>query len=61
MFWSVILLSFVFKLFKSHENNVKTEYNEQKGKYEYKIPTDWSKDKDLSNEKKAYFDRLYNK
>jgi hypothetical protein len=58
LFWGVILLSFVFKSFKSHENHIKTEYNEQKGKYEYKTPIDWSEDKNLSNEKKAYFDHL---
>lgn len=58
LFWLVILLSFVFKSFKSHENHVKTEYNEEKGKYEYKTPTDWAENKNLSNEKKAYFDHL---
>lgn len=61
MFWNVILLLFVFKLFKHHENEVKTNLNEQKAKYEYKTPTDWSEKKDLSNEKKAYFDYLCEK
>jgi len=61
LFWAVILLSFMIKALKTDKNHIKTEYNPIKRKYEYKKPVDWSEIKNLSNEKKAYYDHLYNK
>jgi hypothetical protein len=55
----VVLVFLTIKALKCDKNDIKTEPKESKEGFEYKKEIDFSDNKDLISEKKAYFDQLY--